>query len=291
MTAFETKATRVKFPSGDGRVELGGIIDQPVVAAAPDATQHWPVAVFSHCFTCNKDLKATVRISRALARSGVRVLRFDMTGLGSSGGEFSDSNFTTNLADLAAAIRFADEEMGPVNALIGHSFGGIASLVTASDNVDTPACPLSNLGFVATLASPSDTKHLATLLSRMSPEIESTGQGTVAIGGIEWTIRRQMIDDFRSHDVTKQLSGIQCPVLLMHSPVDETVGFDHALRLMSLIQNAPITADGRGQRDATDSVHPVSLVSLTGADHLLVKNPADLAFVTNLLVAWCQRFA
>lgn len=305
MTFFETKAYRVKFPSGDGKAELAGIIDHPIDTADVGQLQRRPVAVFSHCFTCNKDLKATVRISRALARSGVQVLRFDMTGLGGSSGDFSDTNFTTNLADLAAAIRFADQELGPVNALIGHSFGGIAALVTASKAAanqvttntasESPECPLTELGFVATLAAPSDTQHLATLLSRLSPEIEASGQGKVTIGGIQWTIRQQMLDDFRAHDVTKQLPGIRCPVLLMHSPVDETVGFDHALRLMSLIQHSPardtLNESANGSGGFSGSVHPVSLASLAGADHLLVQNPADLAFVSSLLVSWCERYA
>ncbi|KAA5547351.1 alpha/beta fold hydrolase [Roseiconus nitratireducens] len=260
-------------------MELTGIVDRP----DPDdgGADGCPVAVFSHCFTCNKDLKATVRISRALAKLGVAVLRFDMMGLGGSGGNFSESNFTTNLADLAAAIRFADQELGPVTALLGHSFGGIASLVTASHATDADAAPLQKLGFVATLAAPSDTRHLATLLARMSPQIESDGVGTVTIGGITWKIRRQMLEDFRKHDVTKSMAQVTCPVLLLHSPVDETVGYEHALRLMSLIQTPP--------GDPAEPVRPVSLVTLADADHLLAKNSRDLQFVSRLLAIWCHR--
>lgn len=224
-----------------------------------------------------------MRISRALAGYGVAVLRYDMTGLGRSEGDFSRTNFTTNLADLAAAVRFADAELGPVNSLIGHSFGGIASLVSAAKSADGDGnAPLPELKFVATLAAPSDTKHLATLLSRMNPEIETRGEGTVTIGGVTWTIRDQMLEDFRSHDVTSVLPRISCPVLLMHSPVDKMVGIDHAFRLMSLIQ--------MDRSSTTAEITPVSLVSLPGADHLLANNPADLQFVAQLLAAWSQRF-
>nr|WP_182870849.1 alpha/beta fold hydrolase [Rhodopirellula sp. JC639] len=247
-----------------------------------------PVVVYSHCFTCNKDFKATVKISRALARDGIAVLRYDMTGLGGSDGDFSKTNFTTNLRDLAAAIRFANDELGPVTALVGHSFGGIASLVTAANSGAHPATDhqdadlLRNLKFVATLAAPSDTQHLATLLSRMNPAIESEGQGDVTIGGITWTIRRQMLDDFRRHNVTNRLPQIDCPVLLLHSPVDATVGIDHAIRLMTLIQTDRSAAD--------QALTPVSLMSLPGADHLLAKHPQDLTFVSRILAAWCHRF-
>ena len=273
MRTVETSAQRVKFAGGPDGVELAGIIDRPTERRPGD-----PVAVFSHCFTCNKDFKATVRISRALAAQGVAVLRFDMRGLGGSAGQFSQSNFTTNLEDLAAAIRFADDELGPVTALLGHSFGGLAALVTAARAGGDPSLPLGELGFVGTLAAPSDTRHLASLLVKLAPNLETEGVGTVTIGGISWEIARQMVDDFRSHDVTAELPRIACPVLLMHSPVDQTVAFDHALRLMSLIQ----------QGDA--DLHPVSLVSLDGADHLLVKNASDLEFASNLLGAWCERY-
>ena len=45
--------------------------------------------LFSSCFTCGKDLKAIVRISRGLADKGWGVLRYDFSGLGNSQGNFS----------------------------------------------------------------------------------------------------------------------------------------------------------------------------------------------------------
>ncbi|MEO1618139.1 MAG: alpha/beta fold hydrolase [Planctomycetota bacterium] len=243
---------------------------------------HAPVVVFSHCFTCNKDLKSTVRISRALAKLGVTVLRYDMRGLGGSSGRFDESNFSTNLADLAAATQFADRELGTVTGLVGHSFGGFASLVTAAGATQELRPKISALGFVATLAAPSETQHLADLLLRMNPAIERDGRGEVVIGGIRWSITLQMIEDFRRHHFSDQLNQIQCPALVLHSPVDATVGYDHALRLMTLIQSS---------RKEPTRINPVSLVSLPGSDHLLAGNPADVQFVSELLATWSHRYA
>ncbi len=236
-----------------------------------------PVVVFSHCFTCNKDLKAIVRISRALAESEIAVLRYDMTGLGGSEGDFSATTFTTNLADLRAAIRFATTELGTVTALLGHSFGGAASLAVAAE--PTRHHDLDGLGAVVTLSAPSDTQHLAVLLARMDPAIERAGRGMVTIGGREWTIRREMLEDFRSHDLPRIVGRIETPTLLMHSPADETVGFDHALRLMGLIQSAP------------DRSTPVSLISIADADHLLANTVADLSFVASTSAAFIRRYS
>ncbi|NNE00512.1 MAG: alpha/beta fold hydrolase [Pirellulaceae bacterium] len=262
---------RVKFPGGSGD-QLAGIIDRP------DDHPAGPVLVFSHCFTCNKDLKSTVRLSRAMSEKGVAVLRFDMTGLGGSEGDFSGTSFTTNLADLASAIRFAAAEIGPVTTLLGHSFGGAASLALAGQAAmpDAPA-ELASLQAIVTLAAPSDTTHLAALLASMNGQIERTGVGDVSIGGFDWTIRREMLQDLRSHHLPELIAQITCPVMLMHSPSDKTVGFDHALRIMSLIQGSP-----RGDTS-------VSLLSLGGADHLLAENQADIDFVASTVAAFAHR--
>lgn len=259
------KSYRVRFPGGLGH-ELTGIIDRP------ENVGGCPTLVLSHCFTCNKDLKAIVRISRGLADHGIAVLRFDMTGLGGSEGDFSQTNFTTNMADLRSAIEFARGELGSVTALMGHSFGGAASLAVASD------CEF--IRAVSTLAAPSDSQHLAEILLRMNPAIDSHGQGIVSIGGREWTIPQKMLEDFRSHDMPAMLAKLRMPVMLMHSPVDETVSFDHALRIMMLITNSQ-----------ADSPSSVSLVSLDQADHLLARNPLDIEFVVRTTAAFLSRHA
>lgn len=259
---------RVRFAGGLG-AELAGIIDRPDDVESP------PVAVFSHCFTCNKDLKAIVRISRGLAEFGIAVLRFDMTGLGGSAGDFSRTSFTTNMADLRAAVDFASQELGPVTALIGHSFGGAAALAVAGSDQPIEAQPRA----VVTLAAPSDTQHLAWLLAKLDPQIEQLGLGTVSIGGREWQIRREMLEDFRTHDLPNMISRISAATLLMHSPVDATVSYDHAIRIMGLIQSSPHTST------------PVSLVSLDAADHLLTESTADIEYVTATVAAFLNRYA
>ena len=193
---------RVRFQGGAG-YELAGIVDRP------DDQIACPVAVFSHCFTCNKDLKAIVRISRALADHGIAVLRYDMTGLGGSDGQFCQTNFSTNLADLTTAVHYANSQIGPVTSLVGHSFGGAVSLAYASQSAQGNSNNQNPIKAVVTLAAPSDTKHLATLLARMDPKIELTGKGQVTIGGISWDIDQQMLDDFHRHDLPHMIAPNQ----------------------------------------------------------------------------------
>lgn len=269
------KSYRVNFTGGNG-YQLAGIVDRPDQHQAGSTPRPAPTVVFSHCFTCNKDLKAIVRISRSLSEHGIAVLRYDMTGLGGSEGDFAKTNFTTNQADLSAAISFAEAELGPVTALMGHSFGGAVSLAHAGQTPDNGS---DHLKAIVTLAAPSDTQHLAELLARRDPDIENLGKGKVTIGGISWEIEKQMLADFRSHNLPSMIPAIKAATLLFHSPDDETVSFDHALRIMGLIQNAP------------GLTHAPSLIALQNADHLFVKDPGDLQFIADVAAAFLHRYA
>lgn len=277
------RSSRVRFAGGNG-FELAGIVDVPRADNQPRAAQvdhgAMPVVVFSHCFTCNKDFKAIVRLSRAMAASGVAVLRYDLTGLGGSEGDFSHTNFSTNLADLRAAIGFAQQRFGHVTGLLGLSFGGAATLAVAGAP-EGEAEPLpASIRALATLAAPSDTQHLAQLLQRRDPDVLTAGHGEVEIGGRRWTIRRQMLDDFRSHSLGQRISRIDRPLMVLHSPADTTVGFDHALRIMQLVS---IRAD--------ESAAPsTSLIALDGADHLLAERAEDIEYVARLLSAYFWRY-
>lgn len=264
------RSERVVFPGGLG-LQLAGIVDLPV--DSPRA-----FAVYSHCFTCSKDIKAAVRISRALASAGYGVLRFDFMGLGDSHGDFSQSNFSTNCDDLRAAIRFASQNYVAPSLLVGHSFGGAACLAVASDAE-------SVLG-VSTIASPSDTHHLATLLERMNPAIANEGIGDVSIGGRSFTITQQMVDDFRAYDLQATLREFIKPVLIFHAPADETLRFTHALRLLQALTRG---TSNRPESHHTDSHSLSSLISLPGADHLLTSRPGDVEYVATMIASWWDR--
>ncbi len=258
------RSERVHFPGGAG-FPLQGILDLP---------DHSPkaVAVFTHCFTCSKDLKVIVRLSRGLAECGFSVLRYDLTGLGSSQGEFSKTSFTTNRADLRAAIAYLTQHGEAPSFLIGHSFGGACSLAVAQESASVRA--------VVSIASPSDTHHLADYLHRLNPQITDSGLGSVSIGGREYDIRKPMLDDFRSFDLPATLRQLSKPTLLFHSPEDQTLGFEHVLRLYSLLT----------QR-AADDAEPAaaSLICVPHADHLFSSNPADLDMLIAMTAAWFDR--
>lgn len=221
-------------------------------------------ASFSHCFTCGKDLKSSVRISRRLAHHGLAVLRYDFTGLGESEGDFSRTNFTTNCQDIQAAARFLEDEFSAPKLLIGHSLGGTASAITANT--------IESVRAVATIAAPSSTRRLARFLADSNPQIQNEGVGVVNIGGFNYTLRRQLLEDLQTWDIESEISRLQLPILMFHSPADTTLPYDWGLRMF----------------EATTS--PKSFVTLDGSDHLLVSRPDDANYVADIIDGWSSRY-
>ncbi|ANM29612.1 osmotically inducible protein C [Acidobacteria bacterium Mor1] len=247
---------RVRFPGALGGL-LAARVERP--AGAPRA---W--ALFAHCFSCSKDLKAVGRITRALTERGFGVLRFDFTGLGESDGDFADTNFSSNLDDLVAAADFMRRELEAPSLLIGHSLGGAAVLAGARRIPESRA--------VATIGAPSDTKHLVGNLLADHPELEDAEEAEVRLGGRPFTVKRQFLEDLREHTLEESIAGLGRALLVMHSPVDETVGIEHAARIYGAAR------------------HPKSFVSLDDADHLLLRDEKDARYAAEVLASWAGRY-
>ena len=250
------RTTAVEFTGAAGQT-ISGRLELPAGTA-----RSW--ALFAHCFTCSKDLKAVVRISRALADRGIGVLRFDFTGLGESEGDFTDTDFRSNLGDLAAAARFLAERYGEVQLLIGHSLGGAAALAGAAD--------IDSVRAVVTIGAPSDTRHLQEQILASEPQLERVESAEVELGGRPVAIGRRLVEDLGRQDLSIAIAGLGRALLILHSPVDETVSIDHAARIYKAAR------------------HPKSFVSLDGADHLLLARDEDSRFVAEVVAAWAGRY-
>lgn len=246
---------RVEFHNEDGQT-LAGILDTP--AAVPRA---W--ALFAHCFTCSKNLKAATHISRSLTEAGIAVLRFDFTGLGQSEGEFADTNFSSNVRDLIAACRYLDEHHEAPKILLGHSLGGTAVLQAA------PQIPSAVA--VATIGSPADPTHVARMFSDHEGALAERGEAEVRLGGRPFRMKQQFLDDLARHDLPSAIGSLRKALLVMHAPLDDIVEIDNASRLFAAAK------------------HPKSFVSLDKADHLLT-GEAEARYAGQVLAAWAGHY-
>jgi alpha/beta superfamily hydrolase len=255
MEHMRRPSKRVTF-EGHGGCTLAARLDLP--AAPPKA-----YAIFAHCFTCSKDLFAAGRIAAELNGQGIAVLRFDFTGLGSSEGDFGNTNFSSNVEDLVRAAAWLRAEHAAPQLLVGHSLGGAAVLAAAREIPEVVA--------VATIGAPADTEHLAELFVDDLGTIERDGEATVQLAGRTFTIRRQLLDDLAEHEIVACAAGLDAALLVLHSPIDNTVGIEHAARIYQAAK------------------HPKSFVSLDDADHLLSRH-VDAEFAARMIGAWAERY-
>lgn len=246
---------RFQFQGSEGQ-QLAAALDRP----------EGPVrayALFAHCFTCGKDVLAAKRIAVALAARGIAVLRFDFTGLGSSEGDFANSTFSSNVADLVRAADHLRKAYAAPTVLIGHSLGGAAVLAAASQIPEAKA--------VATIAAPSDPAHVTGLFAGSIGKIREQGEAEVSLAGRPFTIKRAFLDDITEHSLMGHVTKLHKALLVMHAPTDDTVGIDNATRIFVAAK------------------HPKSFVSLAGADHLL-SDRRDSLYAADVIAAWVSRY-
>ena len=245
----------IEFKNNAG-LSLSARLDLP--AGDPVAT-----ALLAHCFTCTKDLPAARRIAARLSAMGFAVMRFDFTGLGQSEGRFAQTDFTSNVDDLIAASAYLTERNLTPSLLIGHSLGGAAVLKAAAQ--------LPQIKGVVTLGAPFDPAHVTHHFASAIPDIIAKGSAEVTLGGRPFTIGKQFVEDVQGIEIEAAVRNLNAALLVMHSPVDETVGIENASQIFGAAR------------------HPKSFVTLDGADHLL-RSPEDAEYAAGVIAAWAERY-
>lgn len=246
---------RITFEGHSGHL-LAARLDMP-------EGPHLATAIFAHCFTCSKDIPAARRISAQLAAMGIAVLRFDFTGLGHSEGEFANTGFSSNVADLKAAASYLDSRSMAPDMLIGHSLGGAAVLRVASQVPSAKA--------VVTLGAPFDPAHVADNFSEHLSEINDNGEAEVDLGGRPFTITRAFLDDIKAQTLAPSLEKLGKALLVLHAPQDEVVGVENAAEIFKAAR------------------HPKSFVTLDDADHL-ISRAADAEYAADVIASWAGRY-
>ncbi len=247
---------RFQFEGASGE-QLAAALDLP--NGSPRA-----YALFAHCFSCGKDTHAARRIAMALTAHGIAVLRFDFTGLGSSEGDFANTTFSSNVADLVRAANHLRETRQAPAILIGHSLGGAAVLAAAGAIPDAKA--------VVTIAAPSDPGHVTNMFKDSLEAIRRDGSAEVSLAGRPFRISSSFLDDIAEQRLLDKVKHLHKALLVMHSPVDETVGIDNATHIFVAAK------------------HPKSFISLDHADHL-ISSKLDAAYIAEVIASWAGRYA
>lgn len=249
------RTEKVEFEGALGD-KLAGRLDSP-----DDDVKAY--ALFAHCFTCSKNLKVVGHITRMLTDEGIATLRFDFTGLGQSEGDFANTNFSSNIEDLLAAATYMKMHFESPQLLIGHSLGG-AAVLQAAGRIDSVKA-------IATIGAPCETAHVKDNFNAYLDEIEETGKAVVQLAGRKFTIKKQFLEDIESTKMDEYIKHLNRALLVMHAPLDTTVGIDHAAHIYKLAK------------------HPKSFVSLYGADHLLTDEKFS-TYAGRIISSWSSLY-
>jgi uncharacterized OsmC-like protein/alpha/beta superfamily hydrolase len=247
---------KIGFPNSRGE-QLAARLELPV------DEKPLAYALFAHCFTCTKNLKAVVHFNRALAREGIAVLRFDFTGLGESEGEFEETSLSTNVEDLVRAAAYLETHYEAPSILIGHSLGGAAVLRAAGR---IPSCRA-----IVTIGAPSEASHITRFLGDTRDTIEQDGEAAITLAGRPFKITRQFLSDLERTRMEDSIANLRRALLVLHSPADEIVGIENAYRIFETARQ------------------PKSLISLDDADHLLSRRE-DARYAGSVAAAWVKRY-
>jgi putative redox protein len=251
---LKTKTIKTEFIGGAGHM-LDARLELP--SATPGA-----YAVACHCFTCTKDTITAFRVSRMLAELGIAVLRFDFTGLGNSKGDFAQTNFTTDVADVLAAVEFLRDNYEAPSLLIGHSLGGTAVLEAAMH--------INSVQAIVTIASPSQPDHVLHHFGHALTMLEQGIASSIEVAGQHYDIEPQFLEDLHQYDMQQRLAALHKPVLIFKIMNDALVDSENA---------DEISAWTGG---------PSRIVTLNKADHLL-SNKDDARFVANEISEWFKN--
>ncbi|MEM8708753.1 MAG: alpha/beta fold hydrolase [Actinomycetota bacterium] len=241
---------RFCFP-GAGGAQLAGVVRRPdgdVVGSA----------LIAHCFTCGKDIHTTARLAKALTRAGWLTMTFDFTGIGDSGGSFSEKTVRTNVGDISrAAVALLERNAGPC-LLIGHSLGGAAAVLAAAR--------VKTADRVIAIAAPSDTEHVEHLWA--GGRRHADGSVETSIGGRPFRVGAAFQADLAEHDVLGAAGEIDRPFLVVQAGADTIVGREQTERLAA----------------AGDA----ELITIADADHLFSGAGAASALADQVL-GWLER--
>lgn len=250
------KSIKINFPNENGQM-LAARLELPL------DEKPYTYAIFAHCFTCTKNLNAVRNISRALSLKGIAVLSFDFTGLGESEGEFENTDFSSNVKDLVAAAKYLETNYQSPTLMIGHSLGGTATLISAKK--------ISSVKAVVTIGSPFDPSDIKRHFLDSLDEINKKGEAAIEIGGRPFTIKKEFVEDLEQAKMEKNISELNKPLLVLHSPQDTIVGIDNAAYIFKAAK------------------HPKSFISLDGADHLL-SNENDSLYTGDIIACWMKKY-
>ena len=182
------------------------------------------------------DMKGTkaIALDDWAAAHGRSSVRFDYSGHGESGGEFTDGTIGRWLEESMAV--FSQFCRGP-QIVIGSSMGGWMALLLAREIVRRGGAGASLAGLVLIAPAPDFTEELMWkgFSAEIRAEIETKGmwlRPSEYGDGSPYPITRNLIEEGRNHLLLGSQIEIGCPVRILQGALDPDVPWKHAFALV-----------------------------------------------------------
>ena len=217
---------KVFFQNSKGN-RLCGIISDPT------GDKHVPMVVMCHGFTTSKGGRTYMRLEEIFNRRNYSTFRFDFFGHGESEGKFEKITVSEAVDDVKRAIRFVKDLGYSEIGLMGSSFGGLASIITAGQSED--------IFFLALKSPVSD--YMGVLIARdQDLDIKTWKEKDfVAVKSAEdqsLRLNYSFFEDAQRLDGYQFAKSVKVPTFFVHGNSDETVPLEQSRKTASLIPDS-----------------------------------------------------
>ena len=245
-----------------------------VLARPEQSTDH--VAVLCHGFLSHKNSTSNQALTSRLIEQQIAAFRFDCFGHGESDGPFSKLTTTLAIDQVSAALHYVFDRGYRRLALVGSSFGGLVSLLAASDWTSKHTSRPSSIPPLACLALKCPVVDFGEELRlELGEEGLQQWKQTDTIPDLHGGPSRLSLDYAFYQDCLMRVAyeparNLTVPTLIVQGDRDEFVPLHQSQRLFDALPG------------------PKRLKILPGADHRFTK-PADFQLMLAALTEWVSR--
>ncbi|MEO1719911.1 MAG: alpha/beta hydrolase [Pseudomonadota bacterium] len=175
--------------------------------------------------------------------NGIALTRFDYSGHGASGGEFTDATVSQWLADSLAVF---DASTAGQQVVVGSSMGGYLAMLLADALAERAQQPsrVAALVLIAPAWDMTETLMWSEFPSEVREQIVREGKWLrPSAYGDPYPITRALIEDGRKHLYHGRPWSAGCPVRIIHGRHDPDVPFAHGEALRDMVRAADANAD------------------------------------------------
>jgi pimeloyl-ACP methyl ester carboxylesterase len=217
--------TKVLFQNSR-KNRLVGILSEPI------GIKKKPLIILSHGLSTSKDGRTYLRLEKDLNKGGFSTFRFDFFGHGESEGLFEELTILEAVDDIIQAKNTIAEQGYKRLGLFGSSFGGMASLIAASQSDDYEILVLKSpvSDYIELLKNRYKSERIL-LWKEQGFIMETHPEGYLV--KLNYTFYQAM----KNADVYSAIDKIKCKTLIIHGDKDETVPLDQSKKTAHLIRN------------------------------------------------------